>query len=193
MSFYPFFCPILVSFVFLFSFLSIFFLCFFFLLSVVRTVATTGEMLCLDDIGRDSWDWVGPPTLERARFNSPEWGASSSPVKNGASPDCIIVVVGCCFVVVCCSVLLLWLLLRLLRLLLCCGVAWLGYWGIGVLGVVGCVWCVGLLSKNISQSLPKRSTNTTKHGSSSRTAFHKKIGTQTNKTKPHPITFPEMS
>ena len=51
------------------------------------------EMWCPDDIGRDSWDWVGPPAWERACFNSPEWGGGSSPVKNGASPDCIIVVV----------------------------------------------------------------------------------------------------
>ena len=38
------------------------------------------------------------------RFNSPEWGEGSSPVKNGASPDWIIVVVVvvmlCCCVVV---------------------------------------------------------------------------------------------
>ena len=39
------------------------------------------EMWCPDDIGRDSWDWVGPPTWERACFNSPEWGGGSSPVK----------------------------------------------------------------------------------------------------------------
>ena len=50
-------------------------------------------MWCLDDIGRDSLDWVGPPAWEKACFNSPEWGGSSSPVKNGASPDCIIVAV----------------------------------------------------------------------------------------------------
>ena len=51
------------------------------------------EMWCPDDIGRDSWDWVGPPAWVRACVNSPEWGGGSSPVKNGASPDCIIVVV----------------------------------------------------------------------------------------------------
>ena len=39
------------------------------------------EMWCLDDAGRDSWDWVGPPAWGRACFNSPEWGGSSSPVK----------------------------------------------------------------------------------------------------------------
>ena len=57
------------------------------------------EMWCPDDIGRDSWDWVGPPAWVRACFNSPEWGGGSSPVKNGASADCIIVVVVCCVVV----------------------------------------------------------------------------------------------
>ena len=51
------------------------------------------ETWCPDDNGRDSWDWVGPPAWERARFNSPEWGGGSSPVENGASPDWIIVVV----------------------------------------------------------------------------------------------------
>ena len=39
------------------------------------------EMWCPDDIGRDSWDWVGPPAGVRACFNSPEWGGGSSPVK----------------------------------------------------------------------------------------------------------------
>ena len=39
------------------------------------------EMWCTDDIGRDSWDWVGPPAWGRACFNSPEWGGGSSPVK----------------------------------------------------------------------------------------------------------------
>ena len=39
------------------------------------------EMWCPDDIGRDSWDWVGPPAWERACFNSPERGGGSSPVK----------------------------------------------------------------------------------------------------------------
>ena len=38
------------------------------------------EMWCPDDIGRDSWHWVGPPAWGRACFNSPEWGGGSSPV-----------------------------------------------------------------------------------------------------------------
>ena len=38
-------------------------------------------MWCPDDIGRDSWDWVGPPAWERACFNYPEWGGGSSPVR----------------------------------------------------------------------------------------------------------------
>ena len=39
------------------------------------------EMWCPGDMGRDSWDWVGPPAWVRACFNSPEWGGGSSPVK----------------------------------------------------------------------------------------------------------------
>ena len=39
------------------------------------------EMWCPDDIGRDSWDWVGPPARETARCKTPEWGGGSSPVK----------------------------------------------------------------------------------------------------------------
>ena len=38
------------------------------------------EMWCPDDMKRDSWDWVGPPTLESARSNSPLWCGGSSPV-----------------------------------------------------------------------------------------------------------------
>ena len=51
------------------------------------------EMWCPDDMGRDSWDWVGPPAWGRACFNSPEWGGGSSPVKTEPPPDCVIVVV----------------------------------------------------------------------------------------------------
>ena len=39
------------------------------------------EMWCPDDVGRDRWDWVGPPAWGRACFNPPEWGGGSSPVK----------------------------------------------------------------------------------------------------------------
>ena len=39
------------------------------------------EMWCPDDIGRDSWDWVGPPAWGRACFNFREWGGGSSPVE----------------------------------------------------------------------------------------------------------------
>ena len=39
------------------------------------------KMWCPDDVGRDSWDWVGPPAWRRACFNSPEWGGGSSPVE----------------------------------------------------------------------------------------------------------------
>ena len=51
------------------------------------------EMWCPDDIGRDSWDWVGPPAWVRACFNSPEWSGGSSLVKTEPPPDCIIDVV----------------------------------------------------------------------------------------------------
>ena len=33
---------------------------------VSSVVRCSMEMWCLDDIGRDCWDWVGPPTWERA-------------------------------------------------------------------------------------------------------------------------------
>ena len=36
------------------------------------------EMWCPDDVGQDSWDWVGPPTWERACFNPPECGGGCS-------------------------------------------------------------------------------------------------------------------
>ena len=48
---------------------------------VSSVVGAPWEMWCLHDIGRDSWDWVGPPAWGRACFNSPEWGGGSSPVK----------------------------------------------------------------------------------------------------------------
>ena len=65
---------------FFFSFFLYFFQIFFLLASVsefncfLRSRCSM-EMWCLDDIGRDSWDWVGPPAWERACFKCPEWGA----------------------------------------------------------------------------------------------------------------------
>ena len=44
------------------------------------------KMWCLDDIGRDSWGWVGLPARGRARSNSPERGGSSSPVETEPPP-----------------------------------------------------------------------------------------------------------
>ena len=67
------------------------------------------EMWCPDDIGRDSWDWVGPPAWGRACFNFPEWGGGSSPVKT-EPPQIVLllllllgVVVGCCCCCCCCG------------------------------------------------------------------------------------------
>ena len=39
------------------------------------------EMWCRVHTGRDGWESVGPPTWERAWFNSPEWSGGSSPVE----------------------------------------------------------------------------------------------------------------
>ena len=79
------------------------------------------EMWCLDDTGRDSWDWVGPPAWGRACFNSPEWGGGSSPVET--EPPQIVL-------------LLLLLLLVLVLLLLCAACCACCVW---------CAWCVLLL------------------------------------------------
>ena len=67
------------------------------------------EMWCPDDIGRDSWDWVGPPAWGRTCFNSPEWGGSSSPVKTEPPQIVLLLLLLCCCVVVvlllcCCCV-----------------------------------------------------------------------------------------
>ena len=59
------------------------------------------EMWCPDDIGRDSWDWVGPLAWGRACFNSPEWGGGSSPVKT--EPPQIVLLCGVGVLLVCCS------------------------------------------------------------------------------------------
>ena len=67
------------------------------------------EMWCPDDIGRDSWDWVGPPAWWRACFNSPEWGGGSSPVKT-EPPQIVLLLLLCVDVVgvVCVDVVVVW-------------------------------------------------------------------------------------
>ena len=74
------------------------------------------EMWCPDDIGRDSWDWVGPPAWGRACFNSPEWGGGSSPVQTEPLQIvllllcvvlCVVVVLLCVLVCCCCAVVVL--------------------------------------------------------------------------------------
>ena len=77
------------------------------------------EMWCPDDIGRDSWDWVGPPAWERACFNSPQWGQSSSPVKTAPPLIVLLLLLLCC----CCCVdvgLLLCCCCVVVVLLCCC-------------------------------------------------------------------------
>ena len=73
------------------------------------------EMWCRDDMGRESWDWVGPPAWGRACFNSPEWGGAS-PVKTEPHQTVLLLLlfVVCLFFVclfvclfVCCLLLLL--------------------------------------------------------------------------------------
>ena len=61
------------------------------------------EMWCPDDIGRDSWDWVGPPAWVRACFNSPEWGGSSSPVKTEPLHIVFLLLLCCRCCCSCCS------------------------------------------------------------------------------------------
>ena len=68
-------------FFFFYFFLKIFSSYVFFFSSICIRGRCSMEMWCPDDIGRDSWEWVGPPAWWRARFNSPEWGGGSSPVK----------------------------------------------------------------------------------------------------------------
>ena len=65
------------------------------------------EMWCPDDIGRDSWDWVGPLAWERACFNSPEWGGGSSPVRT-EPPQIVLLLL---LLLLWCVVVVLWLLL----------------------------------------------------------------------------------
>ena len=86
------------------------------------------EMWCPDDIGRDSWDWVGPPAWVRACFNSPEWGGGSSPVKTEPHQNvlllllCVVVVLLLCVVVV--VVVVVCSLCVVVCSCVCCGVCW---------------------------------------------------------------------
>ena len=91
-------------------------------------------MWCLDDRGRDSWDWVGPPTWEESiiQLHSVEWKKLLAS-QNGASPDCIFVVVVCVVVSVC---LVVWV-----RFLLC------GCWFQGV--SVGACFTVRVLVSRV--------------------------------------------
>ena len=68
------------------------------------------EMWCPVDIGRHSWDWVGPPTWEREHASTPRMGWRLL-----ASPDCISVVV-VIVVVCCCGCFLIFFILFHLRL-----------------------------------------------------------------------------
>ena len=45
------------------------------------------EMWCPDDIGRDSWDWVGPPAWEESMLQFLRVGWRLLACQNGASPD----------------------------------------------------------------------------------------------------------
>ena len=58
------------------------------------------EMWWPDDIGRESWDWVGPPAWGESMIQLTRVGWSPLACENGASPDCIIVVVVVVVVVV---------------------------------------------------------------------------------------------
>ena len=86
-----------------------------------------------NDIGRDSWDWVGPPAWGRACFNSPEWGGGSSTVKT-EPPQIVLLLLLLLSLLSFLSFLLFFLVLLLLLLLLLAVVA---------AGAVGC--CCWLL------------------------------------------------
>ena len=73
--------PLFLSFPsFFFTLFSILFIFLFLFLGSCSSFLSSTETR-RPDIGRDSWDCVGPPAWGRACFNSPEWGGDSSPVK----------------------------------------------------------------------------------------------------------------
>ena len=43
------------------------------------------EMWCPDDIGRDRWDWIGPPTWDESMIQLPRVGWRLLACENGAS------------------------------------------------------------------------------------------------------------
>ena len=132
-------------------------MCFFFLLFVLympllafvcigfnkgcflRSRCSNG-MWCPDDMGRESWDWVGPPTRV-------EWRLLAC--QNGASPDCIIIVVVLCCMLLCCCVLCCCVVVLLcccvVVLLCCCVVVWCGVCVCVVCRVLLCCCVVVLL------------------------------------------------
>ena len=127
-----FFTPFSLSWIlFFFSFLCLFFkFCFSFFVFLHSAPEFTCflrsrcsmEMWCPDDIGRDSWDWVGPPAWGRACFNSPEWGGGSSPVQTEPHQIVLLLLLCLCFGLFWC-------------VLVCFGVFWLIDWLVG--------WLVG--------------------------------------------------
>ena len=99
-------------------------------------------MWCLDDMVRDSWDWVGPPAWERACFNSQSGVEAPRLLKRNLSRlyccCCVVVGVLCvlCVFVLCCVVLCCVVLCCVVLLCVLCCV---------VLLCVCCVCCVVLL------------------------------------------------
>ena len=78
-----------------FSFFHVFLFLFFSFLAFVSVFGSrcTMEMWCPHDIGRDSWDWVGP-LLGREHASTPQSGVEAPRLsKRSLSADCIIVVV----------------------------------------------------------------------------------------------------
>ena len=80
-------------------------------LTVSSVVGAPWRLWRPDDIGRDNWDWVGPPAWERACLNSPEWSGAPRLLKrslprwkNRCCLLCVVVVLLCVVVVCCCCV-----------------------------------------------------------------------------------------
>ena len=58
----------------------------FSIIGVSSVVGAPWRCGVLTKLGGISWDWVGPPTWERACIKSPEWSGGSSPVKTEPPP-----------------------------------------------------------------------------------------------------------